>query len=58
MCAMRSTAAQFANVSIYSIDISHLMAQFTGQSRAAAVPILFPATAQHVPAGGVQTPTS
>ena len=48
-------AAQFANVSIYSINISHLLAQFTGK---AEPPNPIPATATHVPGGGVQTPTS
>ena len=49
--------AQFANVSIYSIDISHLMAQFTGKAEPPR-PNPIPATATHVPGGGVQTPTS
>lgn len=51
------TAAQLANVSIYSIDISHLLAQLTGKSDPPR-PDPFPAAAQHVPAGAVQTPTS
>lgn len=51
------TAAQLQNVSIYSLDISHLVAQFTGKA-APAPPSPIPATAQHVPGGGVQTPSS
>jgi VWFA-related protein len=51
------TAAQLANVSIYSIDISHLVASFTSRAQDPR-PDPIPATAQHVPAGAVQTPTS
>ena len=51
------TAAQFANVAIYSIDISHLVAQFTGKA-APMPPDPIPATAQHMPGGAVQTPTT
>ena len=51
------TAAQLANVSIYSIDISHILAQFTAKSDPPR-PNPIPATAQHVPAGGIQTPTT
>jgi VWFA-related protein len=51
------TAAEFANVAIYSIDISHLVAQLTGQ-QSPMPPDPIPATAQHVPAGAVQTPTT
>lgn len=51
------TAAQLANVSIYSIDISHLVSQLTAKNEPAR-PDPIPATAQHVPGGGVQTPTS
>ena len=51
------TAAQLANVSIYSIDISHLVTQLTGKSGPPPIDPI-PATAQHVPAGAVQTPTS
>jgi VWFA-related protein len=51
------TATQLANVTVYSIDISHFVAQITGHTPMPA-PDPFPATAQHVPAGGVQTPTS
>ncbi len=51
------TAAQLANVSIYSIDISHILAQFTGKSDPPR-PNPIPAAAQHVPAGGIQTPTT
>lgn len=51
------TATQLANVTVYSIDISHLMTQLTGKAQMPG-PDPFPATAQHVPAGGVQTPTT
>lgn len=51
------TAAEFANVAIYSIDISHLQAQFTGKSGPPR-PDPIPATAQHLPGGAVQTPTT
>jgi VWFA-related protein len=51
------TAAQFANVAIYSIDISHLMAQFTGKAEPPR-PNPIPATANHMPPGAVQTPTT
>jgi VWFA-related protein len=51
------TATQLANVTVYSIDISHFVAQATGRSDPPP-PDPFPATAQHVPAGGVQTPGS
>jgi VWFA-related protein len=51
------TSTQMANVTVYSIDISHMVAQITGHTPMPA-PDPFPATAQHVPAGGVQTPTS
>lgn len=50
-------AAQFANVTIYSIDISHMQAQLTGKSEPPP-PDPFPAPAQHLPAGAVQTPTT
>ena len=51
------TAAQLANVSIYSLDISHIVAQFTGKAEPPR-PSPIPATAQHMPGGGVQTPSS
>jgi len=51
------TAAQLANVSIYSIDISHIVSSFTSTGEPAR-PDPIPATAQHLPAGAVQTPTS
>ena len=51
------TAAQLQNVSIYALDISHIVAQFTGTAEPAR-PSPIPATAQHVPGGGVQTPSS
>lgn len=50
-------AAQFANVAIYSIDISHLVAQLTGKAQPVR-PDPFPATAQHLPGGAVQTPAT
>ncbi len=49
--------AEFANVRIFSIDISTLVAQITGEPmppRPPAVPI----TAEHVPAGAPLTPTT
>jgi VWFA-related protein len=51
------TAAQFANVAIYSIDISHLMAELTGKAQPPR-PNPIPATANHMPPGAVQTPTT
>lgn len=51
------TATQLGNVTVYSIDISHMVTQLTGKAQMPA-PDPFPATAQHVPAGGVQTPGS
>ncbi len=49
------TSTQLANVTVYSIDISHFIAQVTGQSEPPPVDPI-PAAAQHVPGGGVQTP--
>lgn len=51
------TATQFANLTVYSIDISHLVAELTGKTPMPP-PDPFPATAMHVPAGGVQTPNT
>jgi len=51
------TEAEFANVAIYSLDISSVMAGLTGQQMPARPPSN-PATAQHVPAGAAQTPDS
>jgi VWFA-related protein len=51
------TEAQFANVAIYSIDISSLMAHLTGQTLPPRPPPI-PTTAQHFPAGGAPTPTT
>ena len=47
--------AQFANVVIYTIDISHLMKELTGEPMTPR-PDPIPATAQHVPAGAAQAP--
>ncbi len=51
------TQAQFANVVIYSVNISHLIAALTGPG-AQPAPDPIPTTATHVPAGAPQTPTS
>jgi VWFA-related protein len=51
------TEAQFANVAIYSLDISSLMAHLTGQVLPPRPPPI-PTTAQHFPAGGAPTPTT
>ncbi len=50
------TAAEFANVTIYSIDISHLESLATGQPMPPR-PDPIPATAQHLPPGAPITPT-
>jgi VWFA-related protein len=49
-------AAQFANVAIYSIDISHTLAQLTGRADPPR-PNPIPPEAMPVPAGAPQTPT-
>ena len=51
------TAAEFANVVIYSLDISSALAVLTGTPMPPPPPSI-PTTAQHVPAGAVQTPTT
>jgi VWFA-related protein len=51
------TAAQFANVAIYSIDISTLVATLTAKPDIPR-PQPIPTTAQHIPAGGALTPTT
>jgi VWFA-related protein len=51
------TAAQFANVAIYSIDISTLVATLTAKPEIPR-PQPIPTTAQHIPAGGALTPTT
>lgn len=51
------TAAEFANVTIFSIDISSVVATLTGTPIPPPPPSI-PATAQHMPAGGAQTPTT
>ncbi len=51
------TEAEFANVTIFSVDISSLVATLTGEAIPPRPPSI-PATAQHIPAGGAQTPTT
>jgi len=51
------TQAEFANVVIYSLDISSVVAAVTGTPMPPPPPPI-PATAQHVPAGAAQTPTT
>jgi len=51
------TEAEFANVSIFSIDISSVVAAVTGAPMPQPPPAI-PTTAQHIPAGGAQTPTT
>jgi VWFA-related protein len=50
------TAAEFGNIAIYSIDISHLATLASGQAMPPR-PDPIPATAQHLPAGAPITPT-
>lgn len=50
-------AAQFANVLVYSIDISHFLTDVTGTAMPPR-PDPIPAEAQHVPPFAPQTPTS
>lgn len=51
------TEAEFANVAIYSIDISSVFAGLT-QTPIPPPPPSIPTTAQHIPSGGAQTPTT
>jgi VWFA-related protein len=51
------TEAEFANVVIYSLDISSVMAAITGTAMPPRPPSI-PTTAEHVPAGAPQTPTT
>jgi VWFA-related protein len=51
------TEAEFANVVIYSLDISSVMAALTSTGMPPPPPSI-PTAAQHVPAGAVQTPNS
>ena len=51
------TQAELQAITIYSIDISHLAVLATGQAMPPR-PDPIPATAQHLPAGGPQTPTT
>jgi VWFA-related protein len=51
------TEAQFANVAIYTLDISSTMATLTTRGDPPPPPSI-PTTAQHVPAGAAQTPTT
>jgi VWFA-related protein len=50
-------AVENANISIYAVDISSVLAGVTSKGQPPPPPPI-PATAQAVPAGGVQTPTS
>lgn len=50
------TAAEFGNVAIYSIDISHIQTLTTGQPMPPR-PDPIPPTAQHLPGGAPMTPT-
>jgi VWFA-related protein len=50
------TAAEFGNVAIYSIDISHIQTLTTGQPMPPR-PDPIPTTANHLPAGAPMTPT-
>lgn len=50
------TEAEFANVAIYSLDVSHLQALATGKAIPPR-PDPIPPTAQHLPASGPMTPT-
>ncbi len=50
-------AAQFANVSIYSLDISTVIAALTDKGIPPRPPPI-PAEAQHYPGGGASTPTT
>jgi len=51
------TEAQFANVAIYSLDISSALATLTTRGDPPPPPAI-PTTAQHVPAGAALTPTT
>src|ERR1700680_3431489 len=51
------TQAQFANVAIYSLDISTVVATLTTKGMPPPPPSI-PTTAQHVPAGAPLTPTT
>jgi len=50
------TIAQEANVTVYALDISALVA--FGSQKAVQRPPSIPTTAQHIPAGGALTPTT
>ena len=51
------TESQFANVSIYSLDISTIVAALTDKGMPPRPPSI-PAEAQHMPGGGASTPTA
>ena len=51
------TEAEFANVAIYSLDISSVLAGITGTPIPPPPPSI-PTAAQHMPAGGQATPTT
>ncbi len=51
------TEAEFANVAIYSLDISSVVAALTAKAMPPPPPSI-PTAAQHMPAGGSATPTT
>jgi VWFA-related protein len=51
------TEAEFANVTIFSVDISSVVSALTAPAVAPPPPSI-PTTAQHVPGGGALTPTT
>lgn len=51
------TEAQFANITVCSLDISSLVSALTSRAMPQPPPTI-PTTAQHIPAGGALTPTT
>ncbi len=51
------TAAEFANVVVYSVNMSHLVASMTSQAQPPR-PNPIPAEARHMPDGSIGTPTT
>lgn len=51
------TQAEFANISIFALDISSVVAALTSRGDPPPPPSI-PTTAQHIPAGGAATPTT